>query len=135
MKYLLKAKEMEINNKLDKITAIIIAIFGVIFFIITSFLFYKPSNKSCKKYIIKHANEIEKNKNYFIIPNYDGLYYNEITIRLNDDGYDVVYWGDRESFLWVFKLDKSFSVDTPYNKYKKYNTKLDEKILSLLKNI
>jgi hypothetical protein len=126
---------MKAEKNSDKLSSIIIVIFGISLFITSIFLFHRPSNKTCKKYILKHASEIEKNKNYFIIPNYNGIYYNEITIRLNDSGYDVVYWGDRESFLWTFKLDKNFSVDVPYNKYKKHNTELDEKIISLLKNI
>jgi hypothetical protein len=112
------------------------AISGVMMFVIITVLTTEISSKRCKKYIIEHASMIVKDEYGFKIDTCIGLpYYTDISIRVDSDSsYSVVFWGDRNSFLWNFKLDKTFSVDIPYNRYKNHNTELDEKIISLLKS-
>lgn len=109
-----------------------------------------PSEKTCKKYIIEHQKEIvidtsnfisqEKGKKYFKIMSTEYSYFEDITIRLNDENsYYVIFWADRDKiksgwyrFLWKLKLDKSFEVDIKYNEYKGKNVDLDKEILKIL---
>jgi hypothetical protein len=126
-------------KKLSKfnIFSLLAALTGFTMFIISLVLTTEISTKKCKKYIIEHVSLIYKNEHGFKIDTCIGLpYYTDITIRMDSDSsYNVVFWGNRESFLWDFRLDKSFSVDIPYEKYKKHNTILDEELISLLKKI
>lgn len=109
---------------------------GIVMFAIMIFLSSEISTKRCKKYIIKHASYIVKDKYGYSIDTCIGLpYYTDISIRMDsDNSYNVVFWGNRESFLWNFRLDKHFSADVPYEKSKKHNVELDEQILSILKS-
>jgi hypothetical protein len=109
---------------------------GVMMFVIMISLSSEISTKRCKKYIIKHASYIVKDKHGYSIDTCIGLpYYTDISICMySDSSYNVVFWGNRESFLWDFRLDKSFTVDIPYEKYKKHNVELDKQILFILKS-
>jgi hypothetical protein len=117
--------------------AIIVFLIGTISYATTLILTSEISVKNCKKYIIDHASEIYKTEDCFVIDTcIDRSYYTDVSIRINSDSsYSVVFWGNRESFLWNFRKDKSFTVDVPYKRYKGKNIKLDEQILFILKNI
>ena len=48
----------------------------------------------------------------FEINNLESYYYEDATIRLIDNNtYQVIYWGNRESWLWDFKKDYYFTVN------------------------
>ena len=86
-------------------------------------------------YVIDNADKIreykEGNANVYIIDTCKLNYYQDVTIRMNSDScYTLVFWGDRDSWLWRFKLDKHFTVDVPYNRYKGENVDKDMSVIS-----
>lgn len=92
-----------------------------------------------KKFIIENKDKIKyiQDGDYSIY-SIDSLsgYYTDVSIRLKSDStYDVVFWGNRKSWLWNYKLDYYFSVDIPYNRYKRKNVEIDIEIINILKNI
>jgi len=92
-----------------------------------------------KDYIIDHADEIrwdiELDSNYYVMDSCEYDYYTDVTIRMiNDSAYTVIFWGDRDSWLWRHKLDKHFTVDVPYNRSKGKGVATDMFILYLLGN-
>lgn len=50
----------------------------------------------------------------------------------SDSSYHVVVWGDRDSKWWWLLHDFSFSVDIPYNEYRKIDVLKDKEILKIL---
>lgn len=103
---------------------------------------------NCKHYIIKHRNEIirdsetmglEDGEKRYEIKKYSGFYYTDITIRKRGasygNSYYVIFWGNRKSWLWNFKLDKSFSVNIPYDESKGKDVTQDLAILYALNEI
>ena len=91
-------------------------------------------NAKYKDYVINHASDIreykEGNANVYIIDTCEFRYYQDVTIRMNDsNSYTLVFWGDRDSWLWRFKLDKHFTVDIPYNKHKGINVDKDMSVI------
>lgn len=111
--------------------------------ILISCLFIGCNRKESKKnYIIENSDKIVPRGDIFtddtFIYDIDSLkgYYTDITIRLNSDSsYSVVYWGDRDSWLWDFKLDYYYSVDIPYNRSKGIDVSKDIELINILKNI
>jgi len=88
----------------------------------------------CKNYILDNKDKLIKEEKGLSITKTDFHYYTDITLRLLDDNrYQIIYWGDRNSWKWRFKLDKCIIIDVPYNKYKGKDVKLDLKILDLLR--
>ena len=104
----------------------------IIGFILTSCL----TNNGCKEFVLANYDFIiKRDAKSFIIDGTNFKYYTDISIRLNDDSsYTIVYWGDRKSWKWNYLKDKYFTVDISYNKSKGIDTKLDEKIIALLKS-
>jgi hypothetical protein len=95
------------------------------------------SDKGMKKYVLAHKDMIKKEGNILKISSTDFKYYTDITLRLldsNDSTYQIVFWGDRNSKLWDFKLDKSITVTIPYNRYKNKNVNLDVQVFELINN-
>jgi len=113
--------------------------FGKLFiFLFLMLIFVGCGNRKYKEYIIEHSSELRKNNDIPNIYNLDTCelsYYTDVTVSLIDDSsYSVVFWGDRDSWLWNWKLDKHFVVDDPYNNHKKINTTQDNEILKIIKS-
>ena len=107
--------------------------------IVYAILRSEPSNTYCKKFVIKHRNEWISDsgttKGYYRINHTDKKYYIDVTIKLlDDDAYSIVFWGDRRSWLWRFRLDKHFTVDASYRESKHQDVALDRQILQIIKN-
>jgi len=110
--------------------------------IITTFHFsIKTWDVTCKDYIIEHSDEIEYlevpmfEDGIYTIDSCDMYYFTEVTIKsLDDSSYFIIFWGDRDSWLWKYKLDKSFEVSIPYDRSKGENVDKDLKILQALKD-
>ncbi len=69
-----------------------------------------------KKYVIEHSSEIRKykggNGDTYIIDTCNMKYWKDITIRRNSDSsYTVVFWRDRDLWLWMFRSEKSITMD------------------------
>lgn len=117
----------------------------VVFFIPALICLWDDLNITCgdakyKNYVIEHASEIRKheegNGEMYIIDTCEFNYYQDVTIRMNSDScYTLVFWGDRDSWLWDFKLDKHFRVDIPYNRYKGENIDKDISVISLVTDL
>lgn len=111
-------------KKIVKIIILLLFVFG----------FTSCSETYYKKIIIEHQHEIIKDRNnYFTIENVDLGYYDHVTIRKNSDStLFIVFWGDRNSWLWRFKLDNYFSIDIPYKRYKNKDVDVDIQIVNIL---
>jgi len=86
---------------------------------------------------LAHKDMIKKTEYGLVIPSTDYKYYKDITLRLldkSDSTYQIIFWGDRESILWDFKLDKDVRVTIPYNRYKDKDVALDVQVFELIKN-
>lgn len=84
---------------------------------------------SFKEYIIEHRLELEINENdstTFSL-DYDGLYFTNITIALDKDSYNVIIWGNRETFLYDMYSDNQFLISS--NEY----TVLDKQLVECLR--
>ena len=109
--------------------------------ILSALLLFSCGDNSYKDYILDHADQITKDESddgakYYRIDITESSYYTDITIRqLDDSSYTAVFWGDRESFLWDFRLDHDFTIDVPYNRYKNKNVERDVKILEALNKL
>ena len=124
-----------LTSLISPILAFIIMICSLTFLIAIASPFL--TDKKIKKYVLAHKEMIRKEKYGLVIPSTDYKYYKEITLRLvdnSDSAYQIVFWGDRESILWSFKLDKLVLVDVSYNRYKGKNVELDEKVFELINN-
>jgi len=114
----------------------ILLIFITVFCIFT-FVSHIPimSENRCKRYILVHKDRIETGKyNGLTISKTNFKYYTDITVRLlgTDSTYQIIFWGNRDSWKWRFKLDKHFVINIPYARYKnKYNV-MDGQILELI---
>jgi hypothetical protein len=97
------------------------------------------TDKGMKKYVLSHKEMLKKEENNLLmIPSTDYKYYKDITLRLLDSAdstYQIVFWGDRESILWRFKLDKHITVSIPYNRYKGKDVNLDTQVFDLINNL
>jgi hypothetical protein len=90
-----------------------------------------------KEYVIEHQSEIYRtDSSHFKIYNLDSektKYWTDVTIKLrSDSSYYMLFWGDRDSWLWTFNKDVSISADISYDTYKSKNVDLDRKILKAL---
>lgn len=93
-----------------------------------------------KDYIIQHTEKLQSTE-YDTMSSDSVLkidiknnYYTEVTLSItSDSSYTVIYWGDRESWMWSIRKDFYFSVDIPYNRYKKKNVSKDIDILNSFK--
>lgn len=110
-------------------------------FIFTFMIFYfigLQFNKieNSKNYIICHSDNITKQgKNTYNIK-FNSGYYTNMNIKLYaDSSYNVIYWGDRTSFLFDYRLDYYFSVDIPYERSIGNDVSDDIKILKILNSI
>lgn len=121
-------------------TIVIILLISLLINSLLIFLVYQyPTRNYYKNYIIKNSDKIKfiKSDYYelFEITDIKG-YYKEISIRLEPDGtYNVVYWGNRDSFLWKFKSDYIFNIDLSYDKCKGKDITKDLEIIEILINI
>ena len=109
-------------------------ILGIILIIASSGI----SDRQCKKYIISHADDLRRSKQNPFILRIDSLeldYYQDATIRYSDESYSIVFWGNRESFLWKVRRDKYFVMDIPYWKSKNLTTKDDETLIEIFKKV
>ena len=121
---------METVYKLLPYVILLIVVSLFVTFLLISIL---PTENRCKRYIIKHQNEIETLTGK--IPSCTMKYYTDITVRQWGDGdssYNVIFWGNRESWIWSFKLDKHFTIDIPYNRSKGKNVELDVKLMEII---
>ena len=124
-------------KKLNKLKSILVSI-GLIITTILCIFNINTHNKS-KNFIIRNKDKIKHVENcdfsYYVIDSLQG-YYTDITIKLEDDSkYTVIFWGDRESWLWNYKLDYYFTEDLIYNKYNNKDISKDVEIINILKNI
>jgi hypothetical protein len=133
-----------IKNDMKTLHAIIMPVFAFFLMIFSlTFLIAIASpfltDKGMKKYVLTHKEMIKKeNNNLLVIPHTDFKYYKDVTLRLidgTDSTYQIVFWGDRESILWRFKLDKLVRVTIPYNRYKGKNVELDEKVYEMINEL
>lgn len=96
-------------------------------------------NARYKNYVIEHADKIKKSentKNVYEIDSCDYKYYTNISIRMmGDSSYILVFWGNRDSWLWNWKLDKDISVDIPHNIYKGKNVEKDIRLINAIKKL
>jgi len=109
----------------------------ILYFVLSITIFTSCSNDKYKDYIIEHSEEIyesDKANKLYKIDTCEYNYYTDVTIKLLDDStYMVVFWGDRNSYLWDWKLDKVFTVDISYNNYKGIDVDKDRKIMKLIR--
>jgi len=107
----------------------------IAFFVVLNLSLFKSEN-DLKDYVIKHKSEIYKSENldnHFKIDSCEYSYYTDISITLKGDStYFVIFWGDRESYLWFLKKDTYFTVDIPYNRYENNDVEKDVKIINIL---
>lgn len=91
------------------------------------------TDDSYKEMIIDNASELNKiDSNTFVLEDLDG-YYTEISVSFyTDSSFHIICWGDRNSYRWPFKKDRSISVDVPYNRYKGTNVETDVKLIRSL---
>jgi hypothetical protein len=83
-----------------------------------------------KKYIIEHKTELKKKGQFYYIDSIKESYFTDITIRKDaDSSLFIVFWGNRDSWQWKFRLDNDFSIDIPYKRYKGKNVKYDLQLL------
>lgn len=91
------------------------------------------TENQCKKYIIENQNKIvdrsQKYDDLLIsceIISDDLSYFTDVQFRLyKDSTYDIIFWGDRNSWKWDFRTDKHFHV---YD----LKTKQDTQIVKIL---
>ena len=124
--------------KIQNLIALVSTIIGLILIITFTIIKYEPINRS-KYFIIKNKDKIKYVKDgdysHYSIDSLKG-YYTDVSINLkSDSSYTVIFWGDRNSWLWDFKLDNYFTVDVPYNRYKGKDVEKDIEIINILKNI
>jgi hypothetical protein len=118
--------------KTQMIILLVLIALGVIKLILTA----EPSDIHCKRFVINHKDEIIKEGSFYKIMHSDRKYYKDVTIRrFGTDGYSVIFWGDRDNWLWRFRLDKYFNADVPYRQSKHKDVLLDKEILEILTNL
>lgn len=123
---------------------IVILSWIVIFFIFV--LFYPIlqnsdlSKSKGKDYIIEHSSDLHSvdfdsfDNDSTLKIDIKNSYYTDVTLRLtSDSSYRVIYWGDRESWMWDIRKDFYFSVDIPYNRSKNIDVSKDIEILKAFK--
>ena len=140
------------NNKkliikvIDSVPFWVLVSMGLLVLLVLSLFSPVMSENGYKKYIIENSDKIEQSEtwegdsNFFRINATNLNYFEEVTIKVDEDdgeyeGYNIIFWGDRKSWLWYFKKDKSISCDIPYFEYKEIDTELDKKILELCLNV
>jgi len=112
-------------------------LFSLISLLLFSTLFWGYNRKnSSKNFIIENVDRIEVlDSDYYEIDSLKG-YYTDVTIKFkSDSSYTVIYWGDRNSWLWDFKSDYFYTVDVPYNRSKGIDVSKDIKLLNVIKDI
>jgi len=108
-------------------------------------LHHMTTDEYYKDLVIKHSDDIvatgkdvnydnHKDKVHYKINELDHYYYEEVTIVRTGDNYRIILWGNRDSWLWGFRTDKSIEVDIPYNRYKGKDVTKDLLIIDILKN-
>jgi len=126
--------------------AILLIVVGVISISIGITVLVSPkayiTEKKCKQYIVDHKEELVFKHNgklwaFFTIDSCELNYFTDVSVRLYDKHtYDIIFWGDRDSWQWDYRLDKHFSVDTHYEMLSKNKTlaemKLDVDVLTVL---
>lgn len=96
------------------------------------------TDNKCKEYIIEHESEIriydwDTTNVYRKIDSCEYDYYTDITIvKTDDSSYNVIFWGDRDSWKWDFKKDKYFTIDIPYKRHNGEDVELDIKLIEIL---
>lgn len=112
---------------------IVLIILSIISFLFLIAHYPYITENDCKNYIIEHQDDMIKYKtNRYKIDTCEFNYYTDITIRISDSSYNVIFWGDRKSWKWGHKLDKYFEIDIPYNRYKGKNIDIDVEIIKIL---
>ena len=102
-------------------------------FMIMLFLVGCKNDNYYKDYFIHEAEHIEKDHPYYRLKNIYDPYYTDITVYLHSDStYQMIVWGDRESWKWIHKLDRNFVVSIPYNKYKEKDVSRDRAVIKAL---
>jgi hypothetical protein len=95
-----------------------ILLFIIILMIKSPFL----SDKAVKDYVINNYYKFENVPQDQFKPSKSLTtknlsYYTDITLRIiTDSTYQIICWGDRNSILWYFKLDKQIIVTMNYDK-------------------
>ena len=116
------------------IFAFALIIFSLTFLLVIAFPFM--TENAHKRFILANQDKIIHKDKVLVIPITPYKYYKNITLRIVDpvdSSYQIVLWGDRESILWRFKLDKQIHVTIPYDRYKHKNVELDKMIFELIK--
>ena len=124
-------------KKLNKLKSILVSM-GLIITTILCIFNINTHNKS-KNFIIRNKDKIKYIENgdysHYSIDSLSG-YYTDVSIHLTSDStYKIIFWGDRNSWLWDYKLDYYFTEDIPYNRSKRKNIEKDVEIINILKNI
>lgn len=98
----------------------LIFVIALLLFVVIYATFASIKDNTAKSFIIDNKDSIKMQldweKDTFFTLNYDGFYYQDITIKkLDNECYTIVFWGDRKSWLWNIKLDKQITFDIPYD--------------------
>lgn len=95
-----------------------------------------PSDDHFKKLLISNAADAKLvNEGTFSIYN-NKDYFEKVTFSfIADSSYHVTCWGDRDSFWWNYRKDKSFSVSIPYNRYNNNDVELDVALVKTFNNL
>lgn len=124
-------------KKSSKYIIVIITTLLILFHIVTNI---QPwwTDKGFKTYVIEHKDDIKKSifdlseyeKSYKL--DYKGMYFQDFTIiHYNDNSYQIVVWGDRNSFWFNIFLDYDIKYDIEIDR----PTKTDLSIIQILENI
>jgi hypothetical protein len=88
-----------------------------------------------KEYVIKHKADFHKTEHGLKTDSTAYSYYTDVTLKLlegSDSTYQLIFWGNRDSKLWDFKLDKLIIVDIPYNRSKGKDVTVDNEIIEFI---
>lgn len=141
MKYLKVFKLNPAGKLLWYISIIIYITIFITFFIIT---YPHLTDNYCKKYLIGNSNSMSKDKYYMYdkgvnsyalaLDSNNYSYYTDMTCTLIDDStYQIIFWGNRDSWKWNIKKDKCLIVDIPYERYRGKDVSLDIEVLKAIK--
>jgi hypothetical protein len=116
---------------------IILTILLVLSFSVILYNYYSD-NRKYKDYIIENIDCVYKtdiNGKYYKMDLHN-KYYTDISIEIYpDSSYRVIYWGDRDSWMWDYRTDHYFHVDIPYKRYKNKDVDKDVKLYRLISEL
>ena len=111
-------------------------------YVISYYIFDYVDEDKYKDYIIEHQDEIVKGDpengdplGWYKIPSCEYEYITDITIRKTSDSvYDIVFWGDRDSWKWKYFKDIDFEINIPKDFSTNESIEKDLEIFNILKS-